>query len=276
MNELVTKNVPFCNSELLAVKEQNTGRIYAGINSVLRELGFSDKQIEYRRDKWKDDKVLSKGILKFSGTLIGAGTGKDTWCIEVMKLPLALAKIEITQKMKREMPDLTDKLEKYQENCADVLADAFLENTQTPPLTLQQQIQTIAKGTDELYQRVEGVESEVGTVKAEIEALRDELPLFPSEADKIKNAVNKRVVEILGGKESNAYKDNSLCRKVFINCYQNLKGNFEGIGKYTEIKRKYRHEALRIVERYEPPFFLAQQIESANAQQSLDLEGGRP
>ena len=114
MNELVTKNVPFCNSELLAVKEQSTGRIYAGINSVLRELGFSDKQIEYRRDKWKDDKVLSKGILKFSGTLIGAGTGKDTWCIEVMKLPLALAKIEITQKTREERPEFSKKLLEYQ------------------------------------------------------------------------------------------------------------------------------------------------------------------
>ena len=126
MNELVTKNVPFCNSELLAVKEQSTGRIYAGINSVLRELGFSDKQIEYRRDKWKDDKVLSKGILKFSGTLIGAGTGKDTWCIEVMKLPLALAKIEITQKTREERPEFSKKLLEYQLKAKNILAEAFM------------------------------------------------------------------------------------------------------------------------------------------------------
>lgn len=36
--------------------------------------------------KWKDDKVLSKGTLKFSGTLLGLPTGKDTWCMNIKKL----------------------------------------------------------------------------------------------------------------------------------------------------------------------------------------------
>lgn len=129
MNELIVKNVSFCGAELLAVQEKETGKIYAGINSVLRELGFDEKQIEYRRDKWKTDKVLKKGTLKFSGTLLGVGTGKDVWCIEIKKLPLALAKLEITPRMEKEMPELTDKLEKYQEACADVLAEAFLSKT---------------------------------------------------------------------------------------------------------------------------------------------------
>lgn len=268
MNELVTKNVPFCNSELLAIKERKSGKIYAGINSVLRELGFSDKQIEYRRDKWKDDKALSKGILKFSGTLIGAGTGQGTWCIDVMKLPLALAKIEITQKMKREMPDLTDKLEEYQENCADVLADAFLENTQTLPLTLQQQIQTIAKGTEELYQRVDEVTEDVKTVKQEIESLKLDLPILPIEADKITEAVKKKGVAVLGGKQSNAYQNRNLRQKMYNNLYANLKYNF-GVKSYKSIKRSQCDKAIEIIQRYEPPFFLAQQIEQANAQMNL-------
>lgn len=267
MNELVTKNVPFCNSELLAVKEQKTGRIYAGINSVLRELGFSDKQIEYRRDKWKDDKVLSKGILKFSGTLIGAGTGKDTWCIEVMKLPLALAKIEITQKMKREMPDLTDKLEKYQENCADVLADAFLENTQVPPLTLQQQIQTIAKGTDELYQRVD-------TLTERMDKIEYESPVDLLQADDITSAVKKKGLSVLGGKSSNAYDNRSVRQRVYNDIYAVLKHNFENLRTYKAIKRKDVDKALQVIAEYKPPLFLAEQIENVNAQQSLDLEGG--
>lgn len=125
-NELVVKNVDFCGTELLAVKKKEDGKIYVGVNSILRELGFNEKQIEYRRDKWRDDKVLSKGVLKFSGTLVGAGTGKETWCIDIMKLPLALAKIEVTPRMSEELPDLADKLEKYQDECADVLAAAFL------------------------------------------------------------------------------------------------------------------------------------------------------
>lgn len=58
-----------------------------------------------------------------------------------MKLPLALAKIEITPKISKDMPYLAEKLEIYQDRCADVLAQAFLptyksketeSNTQVP------------------------------------------------------------------------------------------------------------------------------------------------
>ena len=126
MNDLIVKNVSFCKAELLAIQDKETGKIYAGINSILRELGFDEKQIEYRRDKWTSDKAISKGTRKFSGTLIGAGTGKDVWCIDTKKLPIALAKIDITPKMENEMPELSEKLEKYQDECADILADAFI------------------------------------------------------------------------------------------------------------------------------------------------------
>lgn len=132
MSELVVKNVDFCGAGLMAVQSKEDGKIYAGVNSILRELGFNEKQIEYRRDKWRDDRVLSKGVLKFSGTLVGAGTGKETWCIDIMKLPLALAKIEVTPKMSEELPDLADKLERYQDECADVLAAAFLPQKKPP------------------------------------------------------------------------------------------------------------------------------------------------
>lgn len=129
MNDLIVKDVPFCGTELLAVQQKESGKIYVGINSILRELGFDEKQIEYRRDKWRDDKVLGKGIRKFSGTLLGAKTGKDVSCMEIKRLPLALAKIDVTPKMAGDMPDLAEKLEKYQDECADVLAQAFLPQT---------------------------------------------------------------------------------------------------------------------------------------------------
>lgn len=130
MNEVIIKNVEFCNAELLAVQDKETGKIYAGINSILRELGFDEKQIEYRREKWTSDKTLLKGTRKFSGTLIGANTGKDVWCIDIKKLPLALAKIDITPKIENDMPWLSEKLEKYQDECADILADAFIDKTE--------------------------------------------------------------------------------------------------------------------------------------------------
>lgn len=204
-----------------------------------------------------------KGWLKyFSDSTYIAGNGQEQPCYNVTKIGCEF----LAHKLKGIKG--TEFTMRYIDRFHD-MEETISDGNKALPLTLKEQIQTIAKGTEELYQRVEGVESEVGTVKAEIEALRDELPLFPSEADKIKNAVNKRVVEILGGKESDAYNDRSLSKKVFADCYRNLKGNFENIGKYTEIKRKYRLEALRIVERYEPPFFLTVMIDNENSQHTM-------
>lgn len=125
MNDLIVKDVPFCGTELLAVQQKDNGKIYVGINSILRELGFDERQIEYRRNKWNSDKVLYKGVQKFSYPSKDGGT-QETYCIEIKRLPLALAKIDITPKMESDMSDLAEKLEKYQDECADVLAEAFL------------------------------------------------------------------------------------------------------------------------------------------------------
>jgi hypothetical protein len=42
-----------------------------------------------------------------------------------MKLPLALAKINITPKIQSELPELAERLELYQDRCADALAKEF-------------------------------------------------------------------------------------------------------------------------------------------------------
>lgn len=128
MFDLTVKNVPFCGTELLAVKEKESGKIYAGVNPILRDLGFDERQIEYRRNKWISDKSISKGVQKFSYPSEKGGV-QEGYCIDIMKLPLALAKLEVTPKMEKEMPDLSVKLEDYQDRCADVLAEAFLPNT---------------------------------------------------------------------------------------------------------------------------------------------------
>lgn len=267
MNDMIVKSVDLMGDTVMAAKDSE-GNIWAGVSYFCKGLGMSNAQRDTQVEKVQSDKTLKRGTRKFPGGVFDPNN--EVVAIKVDFVPLWLAKIQITKKMEQDHPELADKLLNYQLKAKDILAAAFLPKQSGEAGDLRKQIQVIAKGTDELYQRVDAVDGKVDEVKAEIEALRDELPLFPSEAEKIKNAVNKRVISLLGGKGSNAYKDDGLRRKVFINCYQNLKGNFE-VGKYTEIKRKYRHEARKIAEKYEPPFFLAEQIENANAQQRLDV-----
>lgn len=84
----------FYGDNLIALKDNATGEIYTAINSVLRGIGFKDEQVRYQRSKWIKDKTLSKGVLKFN--IPTNGGYQLTECISVHKLPLGLAKINIT------------------------------------------------------------------------------------------------------------------------------------------------------------------------------------
>lgn len=123
MAELEIKKVDFYDSELIGVQEAATGKVFTAINNVLKGIGFDDRQIEHQRNKWKEDEAVSKGVQKFSYPSEG-GT-QEAYCIDIMKLPLALAKINITPKIKKENPRLAEMLELYQDKCAEVLAKSF-------------------------------------------------------------------------------------------------------------------------------------------------------
>lgn len=129
------------------------------------------------------------------------------------------------------------------------------------PQTIPEQIQLLAQGNVELNKRVDDIQ-------AEVEALKMDLPILPIEADKITEAVRKKGVAVLGGKRSNAYNSRGLRQKLYNNLYANLKYNF-GVKSYKSIKRSQCDKAIEVIQRYEPPFFLAQQIEDVNAQMAL-------
>ena len=266
MNELTVKSVDVLGSAIIATKDKD-GIIWAGVSYFCKALGMNKGQKDRQITNVQKDETLKKGCRKFAAGVFDQSN--ETVAIRLDFIPIWLAKITITDKM--EHPELANKLLQYQLKAKDILADAFILKQDIPPLTLQQQIQTIAKGTDELYQRMDKVSDEVQTVKADMENIKQDLPLFPSEADEIRNAINKRVIMLLGGKEFNSYKDKSLRKKVFTDCYQNLKHNFGDVTTYKAIKRGQKVQALQIIAEYKPPLFLTKQIELVNAQQVLNI-----
>lgn len=138
------------------------------------------------------------------------------------------------------------------------------------PQTLQQQIQVIAQGTDELYQRVDAVTEDVKSVRSEIESLKLDLPILPIEAETITNAVKSRGVKVMGGKDSNAYRDRSIVNTVYRDIYSQIYRNF-GVRSYKAIKRSQTDKVIEVVNKYEPPVILEERIQNANAQQRLDV-----
>ena len=168
-------NFDFYGDNLIALQDNATGEIYTAINSVLRGIGFTDKdQIQKRRDKWINDVVISKGVVKFNiptqevvakndTTLFDE---KETYCISQHKLPLALAKINITPKMKQNQPELVSKLELYQDKCADVLASVFIDHKSPAQIQMQPIIDTLSTLTTTLItinDRLNNLESKIQT-----------------------------------------------------------------------------------------------------------------
>lgn len=152
----------FYGDNLIALKDNSTSEIYTAINLVLRGIGFKDEQVRYQRSKWMKDNSISKGVLKFN---IPSNSGNQlTECISTHKLPLALAKINITKRMQRDYPDIVTKLELYQDKCADVLASVFIDHKTLDQIQMQPILDTLSTLTNTLLtinNRLNNLESKV-------------------------------------------------------------------------------------------------------------------
>ena len=112
------------------------------------------------------------------------------------------------------------------------------------------------------------VNEKVEALDKKIERFELDLPILPIEADRITEAVRKRGVGILGGKDSNAYQDRSLRQRVYSNIYADLKANFR-VRSYKSIKRNQCDSALNVIARYDAPLYLQDEIYMINGQRSI-------
>lgn len=120
------------------------------------------------------------------------------------------------------------------------------------------------------YEAIKHVDKRVDSLEDRFNEFEKSLPLLPNEADEVSGAVKKRVVEILGGKESNAYRNRGICQKAFKDAYRELKRNFD-CSRYKDIKREQKDKAVELAGMYAPPLYLKEQIEQANAQMRMEL-----
>lgn len=115
------------------------------------------------------------------------------------------------------------------------------------------------------YEAIKQVDSKVNSLEERFNDFEQSLPLLPEDADDVSKEVKKRVVEVLGGKNSNAYHDKSLSQKVFMDAYRNIKSNFN-VSSYKAIKRNRKDMAVQIAREYRPPLYLMEQIQAENSQ----------
>lgn len=233
----------FYGDNLIALKDNATGEIFTAINSVLKGIGFTDKnQIRKRRDKWINDPVISKGVVKFNIPMQEVVTkndttllDKETYCISQHKLPIALAKINITPNMKQIQPELASKFELYQDKCADVLASVFIDHKTVSDINIQpitEALTSIINTLTTITQTMTSMQQEINAIK-ETQSVQPKLPKKKWSYWSTKmyskyqlltdyfHITHKELYKNLYSELQNTYPDIDLNQEVDDYCYEN-------------------------------------------------------
>lgn len=237
-------------NELVPVYMTSTGEKVVYGTELHKVLQVKSKYADWIKNRLNDcDAIENEDFEAFSKNLEKHGRPSTD---HIIKLDTAkeMAMLERNQKGKEVRRYFIQVEKKYKEQAAR-------------PLSVQEQIRLIAQGNIELEQKIDNI-------KQDLEQFKQDMPVLGIEENKITSAVRKTGVEILGGKESNAYNDKSIRNKVYSDIYRELKRQFD-VTTYKAIKRSQCSMALSIIETYKPPFFLEEQIQNCNAQLGLDM-----
>ena len=146
----------------------------------------------------------------------------------------------------------------------DGLVDTYFEKKpQLPSWTIDDKIQILAQGSIKLEEKID-------KVNEDLQEFKKDMPLLALECQKITKAKNQKVVPLLGGKDSPAYKDNSIRQQVYSDIDAQRRREF-GVNTYKAIKRNQCDLAVKIINEYELPMYLKDQIDSSNAQISFGM-----
>lgn len=125
---------------------------------------------------------------------------------------------------------------------------------QQKPLSLPEQIQLIAKGYDGLSKDVEDIKNRMG--------------LPGNMAHSFSKKRNAKIINVLGGKKSNAYRDKNVRAKTYRALFSSYRETFDQ-DRYNDLPMKDFDKVIDFVNNWYPPFELQQEIRQTNAQLAI-------
>ena len=143
----------------------------------------------------------------------------------------------------------------------DRLVDTYFKKTQ--PMSALEQISLTQQAVLEVNEKVVELDNDLQNFKKD-------MPLLAVECETITRAKRKKIFDLTGGKNSNAYRDKSLRGKIYKDLEGQLLREF-GVGSYKAIKRSQTEQALDIIGRYELPLCLKEEVDMANSQMNLGV-----
>lgn len=112
------------------------------------------------------------------------------------------------------------------------------------------------------------INKRLGKVEEKIIEIENKQEINSDQRYKLWITRNRKAVEVLGGKESDAYQDKSLTRKVFRALERELKDEFT-ISRYEDLRRDEFDSAIKFIENWYPPYPLKREISLKNSQMRI-------
>lgn len=140
--------------------------------------------------------------------------------------------------------------------------DELIRNENNLPQTPEEQLQLTMVVTNRLVKRV-------GKVEARVDHIEKTSELSEIQRYQLLQARKKRVIEAVGGVDSNYYKD-TKARKVFSAFGRDFKKEFS-IPRYDSLQKQYFEKAMEFTRNWYPDYVLQREIQNANAQTSLKI-----
>ena len=131
------------------------------------------------------------------------------------------------------------------------------------PLTALEQLQLT-------QQAVLEVKEQVDSVNKDLQDFKNDMPMLAVECEKITRAVKLKGIEVLGGKRSEAYRNNSLRSKVYRDIHSEVRRQF-GVNTYKALKRSQCDRVIAQIGEYELPVVLEEEVRDCNAQMSIEV-----
>jgi len=221
---LEVKTIEF-NGDTIQTTQNIDGCIYVGASLVCDNVGLTKGQKQRQITNLQKDEVLKKGCCKFA---IGVfDQNNETLGINIDYLPLWLAKIRITPKMKQDNPALATKLVNYQLNVKDVLSNIYIhkENPQSQNSMTQSDLVTAIMDMSKIL---------CDFIQSNTKTKRYSSPMFPAWLSKVKPKIDEirtyyypddakytRTYSLLFSEFSNTYDKDYLSQIVDDFCFNN-------------------------------------------------------
>lgn len=125
------------------------------------------------------------------------------------------------------------------------------------PQTPEEQLALTMKSTVHLAQRMDKAEKDIDEIKNKSE-------IDSAQRYKLEMARKKHVIEIVGGKSSNFYKQKKT-RKVFSALFHDLANEFM-VSRYADITKEQFDDAMKFIQDWYPSYPLKQEIDTVNVQ----------